>query len=288
MNTKTLLERDVASAHVDAPSPTRALRTKARARLRASKVAVEATPRVHDAREAHDGAALKRIRVWDLPTRLFHWLLVAAVSIAVITGEIGGSLMEVHGIAGLFIVGLVTFRLVWGIVGSTNARFLSFAPTPGRLKAYLRGRWQGHGHNPLGALSVFALLALLGAQAGTGLFGNDDIAFTGPLYALVEESFAATLTGLHRQLAYVLLGLLALHVVAIFAYLHFRKKNLIKPMVTGYKEVRSGASASKGGWLALVLALSAAAAAVYFASGAAFKHPAPVAAPVQQSSAPAW
>lgn len=212
-------------------------------------------------------SAPRRIRVWDLPTRLFHWSLVAAVSVAVISGEIGGDWMELHGRAGLAIVGLVTFRLVWGFVGSTYARFRTFAPTAASLRAYLRGRWKGQGHNPLGALSVFALLALLAAQAGTGLFGNDDIAFTGPLAALVDEALSNRLTGLHKQLAYVLLGLLALHVVAIVAYLRLKKDNLIKPMVTGWKEARSGASASQGGPVALLLALAAAAAAVYFAAG---------------------
>jgi cytochrome b len=211
--------------------------------------------------------ALQRIRVWDLPTRLFHWSLVAAVTVAVISGEIGGDWMELHGRAGLFIVGLVTFRLVWGFVGSTYARFRSFVPTPAGLRAYLRGRWKGQGHNPLGALSVFALLALLAAQAGTGLFGNDDIAFSGPLAALVDEALSNRLTGLHKQLAYVLLGLLALHVAAIVVYVRLKKDNLIKPMVTGWKEARSGTSASQGGPVALVLALAAAAAAVYFANG---------------------
>jgi len=246
----------------------------------------------------HGEAAVTRIRVWDLPTRLFHWLLVAAVTTAVISGEIGGGAMEIHGIAGLFIVGLVTFRLVWGVLGPTHARFLDFAPTPRSIKAYLQGRWHGHGHNPIGALSVIALLALLAAQAGTGLFGYDEISFSGPLFALVDEPFALTLTGLHRQLAYLLLALLALHVAAVLAYLRFRKNNLIKPMITGWKQVRAGdvagdssiAPAGRGGWPALLLALATAGAAVYFASGGAlgFAAPAPAAAPVARGSAPAW
>lgn len=211
--------------------------------------------------------ALVRIRVWDLPTRLFHWSLVAAVTVAVITGELGGDWMEWHGRAGLAIVGLVTFRLVWGFVGSTHARFLNFAPSASRLRAYLRGRWKGHGHNPLGALSVFALLALLGAQAATGLFGNDDIAFNGPLAALVDEALSTRLTGWHQKLAYLLLTVMALHIAAILVYLGLKKDNLVKPMVTGWKDVRSGTSASKGSVAALLLALAAAAVAVYLAGG---------------------
>jgi cytochrome b len=222
--------------------------------------------------EIRSGLPLKRIRVWDLPTRLFHWSLVLAVSVAVGTGLIGGDLMPVHGYAGLAIVGLVSFRLVWGVAGSAHARFLNFAPTPGRLRAYLNGSWQGHGHNPLGALSVFALLALLAVQAVTGLLGNDEISFTGPLARLVEESTSLRLTGLHQQLAYVLLGFLALHVAAVLVYLAVRKTNLVKPMVTGWKEVPGtaeghGASAS---WPALAAALAVAALATYYASGAGF------------------
>ncbi|MFS2138377.1 cytochrome b/b6 domain-containing protein [Duganella sp. Dugasp56] len=210
----------------------------------------------------------KRILVWDLPTRIFHWSLVLAVTVAIVSGEIGGDWMEIHGKAGLAILGLVTFRLVWGFAGSTHARFVNFAPTAGKLRAYLRGRWKGQGHNPLGALSVFALLGLLAVQATTGLFGNDEISFTGPLFALVEEGLANRLTGLHKQLAYVLLGVLALHIVAILVYLVLKKDNLVKPMVTGFKEVRVGASATKGSGAALVLALAAAAAVVTAASGA--------------------
>ena len=121
-----------------------------------------------------------RVRVWDLPTRAFHWSLVAAVTVATVTGTLGGRWMEWHSRAGLLIVGLLSFRLAWGFVGFEHARFASFAPTPTRLRAYLMGQWRGVGHNPLGALSVFALLGILALQAATGLFSNDDIAINGP------------------------------------------------------------------------------------------------------------
>src|SRR3954470_15743124 len=156
-----------------------------------------------------------RHRVWDLPLRVFHWSLAAAVTTAIVTAELGGSWMAWHGRAGLVIVGLLVFRIVWGIAGSATARFAAFAPTPSRLRRYLRGEWRGVGHNPLGALSVFAMLGLLALQAGTGLFGNDDIAFTGPLNAFVDETLGARLTGWHRLLANGLFVLLGLHVVAI-------------------------------------------------------------------------
>ncbi|ELX13168.1 cytochrome b domain-containing protein [Janthinobacterium sp. HH01] len=210
----------------------------------------------------------RRILVWDLPTRVFHWSLVLAVTVAIVSGEVGGDWMEVHGKAGLAILGLVVFRLAWGFAGSTHARFLSFLPTAASLRAYLRGRWKGQGHNPLGALSVFALLGLLAVQATTGLFGNDEISFTGPLFALVEEGLANRLTGLHKQLAYVLLAVLALHIVAILVYLFLKKDNLVKPMVTGWKEVRAGTSAAKGSWTALLLSIAFAGAVVASASGA--------------------
>ncbi|CAN7267914.1 cytochrome b/b6 domain-containing protein [Pseudoduganella sp. LjRoot289] len=222
--------------------------------------------------ELRSGLPLKRIRVWDLPTRLFHWSLVLAVSVAVGTGLIGGDLMPVHGYAGLAIVGLVAFRLVWGVAGSAHARFLNFAPTPARLRAYFSGSWQGHGHNPVGALSVFALLVLLAAQAVTGLLGNDEISFAGPLARLVEESTSLRLTGLHQQLAYVLLGFMALHVAAVLAYLAVRKTNLVKPMVTGWKEVpgTAGGHGVRAGWPALAAGLAIAGLATYYASGAGF------------------
>jgi len=267
---------------------------KTRGELRISRANVAKARRashLHQAAVDATSAPLKRIHVWDLPLRVFHWALVAAVTVAIVTGELGGSLMEIHGKAGLAIVGLVVFRLVWGLIGSSNARFINFAPTAAKLRTYLRGRWKGHGHNPLGALSVFALLALLAVQAGSGLFGNDDIAFTGPLYALVDEAIAGRLTGLHRQLANVLLALLVLHIVAILIYLRVKKDNLIKPMVTGWKDVRSGESSNKGSVAALLVALAAAAAAVWFASGASWHKDVPAAAPAatqQQSATSAW
>jgi cytochrome b len=229
-----------------------------------------------------------RIRLWDLPVRVFHWSLVLAVATAVVTGELGGSWMELHGKAGLSIVGLVVFRLVWGLIGSTHARFVRFAPTPGKLKAYLRGRWRGTGHNPLGALSVFALLALLAVQATSGLFSNDDIAFSGPLFNRVDEALAGRLTGIHKQLANVLLVLLALHVAAIAFYAGLKKDNLVKPMVTGWKDVEAGASTEEGGPVAFVVALAIALGAVYAVSGAGPSVVKPPAASAQSNPKPSW
>jgi cytochrome b len=225
----------------------------------------------------HTRPAAPRAYVWDLPLRLFHWSLLLAVAVAIATGEIGGNWMTLHGQAGLAVVGLLAFRFAWGLVGWHTARFAQFASTPSRLKAYLAGRWQGLGHNPLGALSGFALLGLLAAQAGSGLFGNDEIAFTGPLNGLVEESFGLWLTGWHKRLALALFVLLALHVAAIVFHRVVKRHNLVKPMVTGWAapEDSAGLSATPptarlfaaGGPLALLTSLALALGAVWVAQG---------------------
>lgn len=227
----------------------------------------------------------QRIKLWDLPTRLFHWLLVLSVTGALVTGQLGGGLIEWHGRLGLFIVGLLAFRLVWGLLGSTYARFCQFFPTPAKLRAYLRGEWQGEGHNPLGALSVFGLLGVLTAQALGGLFANDDIAFTGPLFDLLGKDWSNRLTGWHHLGANLLLILIGLHVAAIAFYGHVRKQNLVKPMVTGWKETAHGQSATGGGVPALLLALLVAAGAVWLASGAWLPEPPPPPPPV---TTPSW
>lgn len=218
-----------------------------------------------------------RIKVWDLPTRVFHWALFLAVSAALLTGLEGGNWMVWHGRIGLLILGLLVFRLVWGVLGSTYARFVDFLPTPGRLLAYLRGQWRGLGHNPLGALSILALLGLLLWQAGSGLFSNDDIAFNGPLYALVSKTTSDWLTGLHRQGLWLIVGLVALHILAALFYTFGRRNNLIRPMVTGWKDVIDpGAVPAQGGaWWALVLSLVIALAAVWIADGGLLSPPPP-------------
>ncbi|HYR25087.1 MAG TPA: cytochrome b/b6 domain-containing protein [Aquabacterium sp.] len=210
----------------------------------------------------------KRIRLWDLPLRVFHWSLLAAVSTAIATGLAGGGWMTLHGQAGLVIIGLLAFRLVWGVLGSTHARFAHFLPTPSALRTYLKGQWQGVGHNPLGALSVVALLGVLAAQALTGALGNDEIAFTGPLASLVSEERSIALTNLHHQLVNVLYVLLGLHVAAILFHVHVKQDNLVAPMVTGWKPVADSVPTPQAAkaW-AFVVTLLVALSAVYGASG---------------------
>ncbi len=179
----------------------------------------------------------RSVRLWDLPLRLFHWSLVIAVLVAIVSAKVGGEWMTLHGQAGLVIVGLLVFRLIWGVVGSKHARFFNFAPSLSSVRAYLRGQWQGRGHNPLGALAVFLMLGLLLLQAIGGLFTDDEISFTGPLAYLIESETAVRLTGWHHQLSDVVIAILVLHVVAIVVYRLFKKKNLIKPMITGVEQI---------------------------------------------------
>ena len=117
----------------------------------------------------------------------------------------------------------------WGLVGSTYARFAHFVRGPGAIRAYLQGRWRGVGHNPLGALSVLALLGLLAFQVSTGLFSNDDIAFNGPLYPLVDKDTSDWLSGLHNQAEWFIYGLVGLHIAAILYYVRFKKDDIVKP-----------------------------------------------------------
>lgn len=228
----------------------------------------------------------KRILLWDLPTRLFHWLLALSVVALIVTGKAGGNLIDWHGKVGLAVVGLIVFRMVWGLVGSTYARFGQFFPTPARISAYLKGEWREHGHNPLGALSVFGLLAVLTVQLATGLVANDDIAFVGPLYDLVGRDWSNLATGWHKLSVNVLIALVVLHLAAIMFYAHIKKDNLVKPMVHGWKAVSAGESAQGGGMLSLVLAIAVALAAVYAASGLWLPEPPPP--PPAAVQTPAW
>ncbi|MFL6627392.1 MAG: cytochrome b/b6 domain-containing protein [Vitreoscilla sp.] len=245
-------------------------------------------------------AGVRRVVLWDLPLRVFHWSLVAAVSVAIVTGELGGAWMPWHGRAGLVIVGLLVFRVLWGVVGSATSRFAQFAPTPARLLAYLRGRWRGVGHDPLGALAVFALLGLLSLQSATGLFGNDDIAFAGPLNHLVDDATGARATGWHRWLANGLVALVALHLLAIAFHVIVKRHRLVRPMISGRHELEPGRDWPRsrgGGRFGLLSAVAVAATAVLALAGAGERpvsgaslpaKPALVAAPAGAASTPAW
>ncbi len=198
-----------------------------------------------------DAAAARahKVRVWDLPTRLFHWTLVALILAQLVTMSIGGNAMAWHFRGGYAIFTLLLWRLVWGFVGGRWSRFGSFVYAPGAVLAYLRGQAPAAhsiGHSPLGAMSVFALLALLCAQVASGLFSDDEIAWNGPLTHLVSNATVSDATSWHAGWGkYILLALIALHIAAI-AYYHWRKQqNLTRPMVVGDKQLAQAAQPSR-------------------------------------------
>ena len=185
--------------------------------------------------------AATAVRVWDLPTRVVHWLLVACIVGQVVTGHVGGNALVWHMRLGLTIGALLLFRVLWGLVGGRWSRFASFIYSPGAVWRYLRGRPRETdrfevGHSPLGSLSVFALLALLLAQVTTGLVADDEIATTGPLNRFVSSATASLATGWHKGFGEALiLTLVALHVGAIAYYHWAKKRNLVRPMWSGDK-----------------------------------------------------
>ncbi len=189
------------------------------------------------------------VRVWDLPTRAFHWLLAAAVLGLVVTAKVGGNAMVWHMRLGLLVLALLVFRLVWGLVGGRWSRFASFVHPPATVLRYLRGgqRPGDHfevGHNPLGGFSVLALIGLLLVQVGTGLIADDEIATTGPLNRYVASATGLLATGWHKGYGqWLLLALVALHIAAIVVY-RLRGKNLVTPMITGDKPLPPDVPAS--------------------------------------------
>jgi len=197
-------------------------------------------------------------RVWDLPTRLFHWLLATAIVFSIVTAHIGGDVMAWHFRSGYLIFGLLVFRLVWGFVGGRWSRFASFIYAPSTVLRYLRGQAGAEehldvGHSPLGSFSVFALLALLVAQVGTGLLSDDDIGNTGPLNRFVSNKTAGVATAWHGDIGqWLLIALVALHIGAIAYYRLRRGKDLLGPMISGDKALPPGTPAaadSGASWL---------------------------------------
>ena len=210
------------------------------------------------------------VRVWDLPTRVFHWLLAALVIASIVSAKIGGNAMPWHFRFGYVIFTLLLFRAVWGLIGGRWSRFASFVYAPATTLRYLRGRSQvadfhDVGHSPLGALSVLALLALLAAQIATGLFADDEISNTGPLIKFVSGATSAAFTSWHKTFGQrLIIGLSILHVAAIVFYLVRRKNNLVRPMWTGDKLLPPDVPAARdqAGSRAVALAVAAACAAL--------------------------
>jgi len=179
---------------------------------------------------------LNKIRIWDLPTRLFHWLFAFAVLGAIITDLIEE--IEWHSYCGYTALVLVVFRIIWGFVGPYNARFSSFIPSFKELLLFLKDHQVQHlGHNPLGALSVIGMLLIVLIQASAGLFTDDDISFQGPLAKYVSEDIVKLMNWIHETNHWLVYGIVLLHLGAIFYYQRVKKENLIGPMIHGDKDV---------------------------------------------------
>ena len=190
--------------------------------------------------------------VWDLPVRLVHWLLAGLIAFS--WWSVHNHHTSWHIWSGCAILTLLIFRLLWGFVGSSTARFANFVRGPSAIRDYLGGRWSGVGHNPLGALSVVALFAAVAIQVGLGLISEDeDGIYTGPLYRLVSIETSDKARDIHELWFNVILCLIVLHVAAVIVY-RLRGKHLTRPMITGRAAIAPGAQPMRPGkwWVALI------------------------------------
>jgi cytochrome b len=180
------------------------------------------------------------VRVWDWPVIIVHWTMALLVALAYWAVE--GGQMAWHYRFGYALLGLLVFRLIWGFAGSSTARFASFVKGPRRVIEYLRGSQDHiHGHNPLGALSIIAVLSVLAIQIGLGLFAsNGNGSKAGPFADLIAPGSAHVAAELHNVNFYLLLALIGLHVAAVLFYLLVRRNNLIAPMLTGRRPAPDG------------------------------------------------
>ncbi len=189
------------------------------------------------------------VRVWDLPTRFFHWSLAVCVAGLFITAELGGSAMVWHFRFGFTVLTLLIFRLVWGLIGGHWSRWAQLPLRPTQVIAYLKGRlatdhWVGH--NPLGSWSVLALLFMLALQVTSGLISDDEIANAGPLSFWVPGRWVSWATSWHKDWGQSLIVLLvALHLAALIWYRFKKKRSLVPAMVHGDKSVSHAATPSR-------------------------------------------
>lgn len=208
---------------------------------------------------------MSRVRVWDVPTRLVHWLIVLLVAASWWTGETGR--MDYHRYSGYLLLGLVSFRIYWGFAGGSTARFREFVRGPRAIWTYLRGRWNTRpGHNPLGAFSAVILLALLISQIGLGLFAVDvDGIESGPLSTHVSFATGRLCAKLHHLVFDLLLVLIVVHIVAVLFYVFVKKQNLIAAMFHGRREYPQELPAVKGASIVrLAIGIVIAAAVAWF------------------------
>jgi cytochrome b len=198
--------------------------------------------------------------VWDWPLRACHWLLAVSVTGAWATHYAGIEWFPWHRRLGYASLVLVGFRIVWGFVGPHHARFSTFVRSPRTILEYLHtpASTPRAGHNPLGALSVLALLGVLAVQASTGLFANDAIANAGPFYGWVDQQGSDRLSAIHASNSWLLLALIALHLLAVAWYDLVHRRGLSRAMVTGRGPASNAAQrpgrAERGrDWLALAI-----------------------------------
>lgn len=208
-----------------------------------------------------------KVRVWDLPTRCFHWALVLCLVALLVTAQIGGDTMAWHFRSGYAVLSLLLFRLIWGVVGGKWSRFSSFSYGPATILAYIQGRGRPEhsiGHNPLGSGSVLAMLSFLLLQVASGLVSDDEIATAGPLSKFVSSTVASAATSYHTTVGKLtVIALVLLHIGAIAFYYFKKRENLVRPMLLGDKESDSAVASSLDDagsrTLALVLYLGCAA-----------------------------
>lgn len=181
-----------------------------------------------------------KLKVWDLPTRVFHWLIVALFIVSYVSAE---EAMKIHMLSGLLTFTLVATRILWGFFGSTTSRFDSFLKKPKTVVSYARQLRPGYappvfGHTPTGGWMIVALLALLLLMPMVGAFGNDDVTFRGPLAYLVDKGTSDALTELHEALFNVLMILAIFHIAAVIVYRLVFREDLVRPMITGERPWR--------------------------------------------------
>ena len=183
----------------------------------------------------------RSLRVWDLPTRLFHWILALCVLGLFVTGKVGGNAMVWHLRLGLLMLTLLGFRLLWGVVGAKWSRFTQFTRGPLAVWNYLRGRSPAEhlvGQSPLAGWAVWAMLVVLATQTASGLMSDDEIAFFGPLVTLVSGDTVALATWWHTEWGqYLVLAIVAVHLVAIAYYTWVRRQAIVRPMFSGDQTV---------------------------------------------------
>ncbi len=213
----------------------------------------------------------KARRVWDLPVRICHWSFVLLLPALWWTAE--NSEMGWHKRLGLLLLALLVFRIAWGFVGSSTARFASFVKGPGAVLAYFRGTTShaGPGHNPAGGWSVVALLLAMAVQVTTGLFAGDPYdGSTGPLNDLVRTMTADTLTEVHEFTFNVILALVALHLLAVIYYSAVKRDRIVPAMVTGSRLLPAGVTGMEPvpAWRAFACLAVGAALSLWVANGA--------------------